>query len=164
MCLCAQLRRQRGKRARLPVFTLSAQQPQTGTGHDVQGVAVLSAGKRVVTTTQQHEIVCRQPLQEVARLCSLFRLDRSWRAQQAGDDVVHALTHQAPVADRRAHIGQHLLETLLQGLQIGLIATTVDLEVHGRFILRVGIAVVCQAQQHAVGVAHDLEYRMDQQV
>ena len=79
-----------------------------------------------------------------------------------GASPVFATTTKTDTA--AAHVRQHVLEPLLQRVQVGRIGAAVDLQVHHRLMTRVSIGRVGHAQQASIAVADQLQHRMNDQV
>ena len=127
----------------------------------ILGAAAL---KSIVAVAEEHEVACVHPVEQVRRLAHLGGGER-WRITlQSRDDLAHALTHAPPVAHRGAHIGEGLLEIILQPPELHGIRDAVDLVQLPGLRTRGLRAVGTDVAERAAALAPHLQHRMHDQV
>ena len=106
-------------------------------------------------------MVVVHPLEQVARLRELVRVDGRRRRLELREHVVDALPHRRPLLDGGAHVGEHAREIGAQPLQLRGAGLAVDLDVDHRL----GLPVLgADLEQPALLVPADAHDRPDHEV
>ncbi len=103
--------------------------------------------------TQKGEVVLDQPLQEILDLGFFTLVHRVRGLVDQGEQVTHLGFHRLEVGHRNAHFDQYLLQLPGQRAHVGGIGTTVDLQIHQRFLQHIlaGSAFGQHLEQLATG-------------
>ncbi|MDZ7712920.1 MAG: hypothetical protein U5L06_07305 [Rhodovibrio sp.] len=124
----------------------AVEQAVFGVGQDAQPAVVVDLGdgararslEAVLAVAEEGEVVVGDPFQERDALVQLAGVERRRTGLQLLDHRPGLTLHRPPVAHRRAHVGEHPGQVLLQLAQAAgrLLA---DLDVHQRFARRLGV-------------------------
>ena len=116
------------------------QDAEAGIRDGAEGLFAVERGQVVLAVPEEREVVVLDPLQESAGLRQVLLLEIRRGLFQTGDDIVDPLAHLLPVLDRRPHVGEGLLDRLLQVIEHLRLRLAVHLDVDHR--LRDGVFVV----------------------
>ena len=119
----------------------------------------------VLAVAEVGEVVVVEPLEEGQALLDLLLRQRRRALLELGDDALAEAPHLLPVVDRRADVGEHPAEALLD-LLVALRRLLGDLDVHQGFAdrRRRRLADVVQGRKAALGIALGGHDRVDDQV
>jgi hypothetical protein len=150
----------RGQRLQQPRLArvLPAQQPQAGVGICLEHFLPFPSRDPVLAVAQEGEVVVGGPVQELLRLAAPGFGHRHPAFGEVPGDLEHPFAHRRPVADDRAHVAEHLLDTGLDRRH-RFRALAVDLKVHER--LAVALA---HLEQLARPVADERDHRVAEHV
>ena len=126
--------------------------PEPGTARSTSSPS--SAEDLVLAVAEEGEVVVVHPLEQVAGLRELVRVDGSASASSATTSR-DALAHRRPVLDRGAHVPEHAAEAGAQPLELLRAGLPVDLDVDQRLGLPVLGADLEQPALLVPANAHD---------
>ena len=85
-----------------------AQDAEPRAGDGPQHVLPVLGEHVVLAVADEREVAVAHPLEQVAGLGALVRVD--WSRAELRDDIADALLHRRPVLDRSAHVAEHLAD------------------------------------------------------
>ena len=153
------LRRQLREAERDRPLVGGAEDAEPRAGRGAQHVLAVLDEHLVLAVAEEGEVVVVHPLEQVAGLGALVRVDGC--LVELGDDLADALAHRRPVLDRGAHVLEHAAETRAQPLQLLRACLAVDLDVDQRLRRPV---LGADLEQPSFLVAADAHDRPDHEV
>ena len=129
------LRRQLREADRDRPLVARPQDAEPRAGDRTQHVLPVLGEHVVLAVADEREVAVAHPLEQVAGLRALVRVDRS--RGELRDDVADALLHRGPVLDRGPHVVEHAGDAGAQPLQLLRAGLAVDLDVDQRLGLPV---------------------------